>query len=109
MEPGVSVTRGEGGWTVEEFHAELARFEEELKAPGIAPNTVHRYADRSGSGVQQLLVSKWQSSAPPSRPTIDSSQSRSAASSLSPCGPFASPACRSWAPGVQTPQRPRAS
>jgi len=55
MEPGVSMTRGEGGWTVEEFHAELARFEEELKAPGIAPNTVHRYADRSGSRVQQLL------------------------------------------------------
>jgi hypothetical protein len=41
-----------GGWTVEEFHAELARFEEELKAAGIAPNTVHRYADRSGSRVQ---------------------------------------------------------
>ena len=46
------------------------------------------------------LMSKWQSSAPPSRPTIHSSQSRSAASCLSPCGRFASPARRSWPPAV---------
>jgi len=42
MEPGGEYDERRGGWTVEEFHAELARFEEELKAAGIAPNTVHR-------------------------------------------------------------------
>ena len=35
------------GWTIEELHSQLARFEAELVAAGLSPGTVHTYVDRS--------------------------------------------------------------
>lgn len=42
-------------WTIGELRAELARFERELKAAGLAPSSVHTYVDRSERFLRWLV------------------------------------------------------
>jgi hypothetical protein len=35
-------------WTLGELRSELERFEDELRAAGLLPTTVHTYVDRAG-------------------------------------------------------------
>src|SRR3954452_6364650 len=41
-------------WTLAELRAELERFEQELRAAGLARNTVHTYVDRAEVFVRWL-------------------------------------------------------
>lgn len=41
-------------WTVEELHADLERFREELVAAGKVPSTVHTYFDRAERFIRWL-------------------------------------------------------
>jgi hypothetical protein len=34
-------------WTLRELRAELQRFEDELRAAGLLPTTIHTYVDRA--------------------------------------------------------------
>jgi hypothetical protein len=42
-------------WTLGELRAELARFEEELRAKGLRPSSVQTYVDRSGRFLRWLV------------------------------------------------------
>ena len=44
----------EQAWTIHELCDELARFERELQAAGLKPNSVHTYVDRSGRFLKWL-------------------------------------------------------
>jgi hypothetical protein len=41
-------------WTLADLRSELERFEEELRAAGLARNTVHTYVDRAEVFVRWL-------------------------------------------------------
>ncbi len=41
-------------WTSEELDHELKRFEDELKAAGLRPNSVHTYVDRTERFIRWL-------------------------------------------------------
>ena len=41
-------------WTADELDRELKRFEQELRAAGLRPNSVHTYVDRSERFVRWL-------------------------------------------------------
>ncbi len=47
-------TGAEPRWTVRELRDELRRFEQELRSAGLAPNSVHTYANRSEVFVRWL-------------------------------------------------------
>lgn len=42
-------------WTIEDLHAELARFEAELRSAGLAESSVTTYVDRSGRFLRWLV------------------------------------------------------
>lgn len=50
-------------WTIEELRVELERYERELKAAGLAPNTVHTYVERAERFLR-WLVRDYQPSGP---------------------------------------------
>jgi hypothetical protein len=54
---------GDRRWSIGELRAELARFEQELRTAGLAPNTVRTYVDRSGYFLR-WLTGQYQPSGP---------------------------------------------
>jgi len=49
-----SVRPSPGSWSADELHRELGRFEDELKAAGLAASSVHTYVDRSARFLRWL-------------------------------------------------------
>lgn len=42
-------------WAIDDLHAELSRFEEELRAAGLAESSIHTYVDRTGRFLRWLV------------------------------------------------------
>lgn len=42
-------------WTIEKLHVELRRFEERLRAEGLAPTSIRTYVDRTAIFLRWLV------------------------------------------------------